>query len=147
MDNYRKDFIGWARIAEEVEKRELGLMVRKGGIYWANIGVGIGSEEVGKGNRFTRPVLVLAKINERTVYAIPITSQPKHRRDYREIIVAGKTEFLIVCQGRPLDVLRLEHFIDEVAPQELGDIWRYWLKTMRYHFYKKSSSTEVEPDF
>lgn len=119
MAKYEKDFKGWAKVAEEV----------------------------GKGARFTRPVLVLAKFNERTVLAIPITSQPNYRRGYREIVVAGKVEFLILGQARPMDVLRLEEYIDEVARAELEGIWGAYMKLLRYHFYKKSSSVWDEPDF
>lgn len=147
MGEYQKDFAGWAKVAEEVERRGRWAEVRAGAIYWANIGVEVGSEEVGKGERFTRPVLILEKLNERMVVAIPITSQPKYRRGYREIVVAGKIEFLILGQARPLDVLRLEEFVDEVAFGELEQIWKHYVKLLKYHFYKKSSPAEAELDF
>lgn len=133
-------------MAEEIEERELK-DVYAGKIYWANIGAGIGPEEVGKGDRFTRPVLVLEKINERTVLAIPITSQPKKLRGYREIVVAGKIETLAFCQARPIDALRIEGSIDEVAFSELEQIWKHYIKVLKYHFYKKSGPAEAERDF
>ncbi len=142
-----EDFAGWARVAEEIEKRERRDDIYVGGVYWANIGAGIGSEETGKGERFTRPVLVLEKFNERMLFAIPITSQPQLRRGYHEIVVAGETEFLILCQAGVMDALRIEEFIDEVAPGELERIWKHVIKSLKYHFYKKSSPAEAEQDF
>lgn len=144
---YRKDFLGWAKVAEEVERRGLRDDIKVGAVYWMNIGVGIGSEEVGKGERFTRPALVLEKLNERMAFVIPITSQSQRGQGYKEIVVAGKTEFLMLCQARPVDVLRIEGFIDEVAFKELEEILRQYVKNLRLRFYKKSSPAKAEQDF
>lgn len=136
MGKYQKDFAGWAKVAEEVEKRERKTDIKQGAIYWANLGVNIGSELVGKGNDFSRPVLVLEKFNQRMVLAMPITSQIYNRRGYCEIVVAGKMERLVLEQARPVDILRIGDFLDEVAPDELEKIWKHWAKLMKYHFYK-----------
>lgn len=147
MDKYRKDFVGWAKVAEEVEKRERRSEVKVGAIYWANIGENIGSELVGKGRDFARPVLILAQFNFRMVLVIPITSRIHDQRGYHEIVVAGKLERLALEQARPIDVLRIGDFLDEVAPSELEKIRKHWMKLMKYHFYKKSHSTGAEQDF
>lgn len=147
MNKYQKDFAGWAKVAEEVEKRERKTDIKQGVIYWADLGATIGSELVGKGDDFSRPVLVLEKFNQRMVLAVPITSQTHNRRGYREIVVAGKVERLALEQTRPIDVLRIGDFLDEVAPDELERIWKHWTKLMKYHFYKKSSPAGAEQDF
>lgn len=147
MDKYQKDFVGWAKVAEEVEKRKRRSEVKVGAIYWANIGENIGSELVGKGRDFARPVLILAQFNFRMVLVIPITSRIHDQRGYHEIVVAGKLERLALEQVRPIDVLRIGDFLDEVAPGELEKIRKHWMKLMKYHFYKKSRSTGAEQDF
>lgn len=147
MYEYQKDFLGWAKVAEEVEKRERRLEVKSGAIYWANLGENVGSELVGKGRDFARPVLILAQFNLRMVLVVPITSRAHDQRGYHEIVVAGKLERLALEQTRPIDVLRIGDFLDEVAPNELEKIRKHWIKLMKYHFYKKSRSTEAEQDF
>lgn len=81
------------------------------------------------------------------VLAVPITSQVHNRRGYREVVVAGKVERLTLEQARPIDVLRIGDFLDEVAPDELEKIWKHWVKLMKYHFYKKSGPAAAEQDF
>lgn len=147
MGKYQKDFVGWAKVAEEVERRERKIDIKRGAIYWANLGATIGSELIGKGDEFSRPVLVLEKFNQRMVLVVPITSRVHNRRGYREIVVAGKVECLTLEQARPIDVLRIGDFLDEIAPDELEKIWKHWAKLMKYHFYKKSSPAGAEQDF
>lgn len=147
MSKYRKDFVGWAKVAEEIEGRERRAEVKVGAVYWANIGENVGSELLGKGRDFSRPVLILAQFNFRMVLAIPITSRIHDQRGYREIVVAGKLERLALEQTRPIDVLRIGDFLDEVAPDEMEKIRKHWMRLMKYHFYKKSSPAGAEQDF
>lgn len=79
--------------------------------------------------------------------AVPVTSRVHNRRGYHEVIVTGKLESLALEQTRPIDILRVGDFIDEVAPVELERIWKHWMRLMKYHFYKKSSPAEAERDF
>lgn len=58
--------------------------------------------------------------------------------------MAGKLERLALEQARPIDVLRIGDFLDEVAPGELEKVWKHWMRLMKYHFYKKSYSTGAE---
>ena len=147
MGKYQKNFVGWARVAEEIERRERRLDVKVGAIYWANVGENMGSELVGKGRSFSRPVLVLAQFNLRMVLAIPITSQVQAGGGYREVVVAGKVEYLALEQTKPIDVLRLGDFIDEIAAGELELIRKHSVRLLKYHFHKKSSPAGAEQDF
>lgn len=135
MGKYRKDFAGWAKVAEMLEDRERKVDVKPGVIFWAHVGVGVGLEEVGKGEEFTRPVLVLERLNQRIVLAIPITSQKKEGANCREIVVAGKIEYLLFDQLRTIDVKCLEQVIDEVDSVTLKKLRGDLLRILKYHFY------------
>jgi mRNA interferase MazF len=135
MGSYRKDFAGWAKVAEMVERRERAEFYKSGVIYWANLGVNIGSGEDGKGERFTRPVLLLAMLNKTQVLVIPITSQKKKGANYREIVVNGKVEYLLFDQLRTIDVKCLEEVVDEIDSDTLRMVRGGLLKILKRQFY------------
>lgn len=136
MKKYQKDFAGWAKVAEEIEERERKESYKSGVVYWANLGVNIGSGEDGKGKRFTRPVLLLAMMSKTQGLVIPITSQKKEGANYREIVVAGKIEYLLFDQVRTMDVKCLENMIDEVGVEFLRKMRNDYIRIVKYHFYK-----------
>lgn len=136
MAKYEKDFKGWAKVAEEVEGREREEIYKSGVVYWANLGVGVGSNEDGKGERFTRPVLLLAMVSKARALIVPITSQVKEGVNYREILVAGKVEYLLFDQVRTIDTKCLEGMLDDVGEVFLRKMRGDFLKVLKYHFYK-----------
>lgn len=135
MRKYQKDFVGWAKVAEEVEKREREELYKSGVAYWANLGVNIGSGEDGKGKRFTRPALLLAMLNKTQGLIVPVTSQKKQGANYREIVIDGKVEYLLFDQVRTLDAKCLESVVEEISQESLKSLRKDFLKNMKYHFY------------
>ncbi len=135
MGNYRKDFAGWAKVAEEVEGRERASFYKSGVVYWTNLGVNVGSGEDGKGERFTRPALLLAMLNKTQALVAPITSQKKNGANYRDVVVAGKLEYLLFDQIRTLDVKCLERVVDEIDAATLKRLRGDLLRILKYHFY------------
>lgn len=137
MAIYQKDFVGWAKVATEIERRERGGLYKPGAIYWCHLGVGIGSEIVGKGRGFTRPVLVLARLDDNLVFIVPITTKDKQGGHYVEIVVNGAIENVILYQSTIVDVKRLGAFIDEVMPETLTEIRRRYSKFVKRLLYKE----------
>lgn len=135
MDQYKKDFVGWAKVAEEVEKREREELYKSGVVYWVNLGINIGSGEDGKGKRFTRPALLLAMLNKTQGLVVPVTSQKKKGANYREIVIGGKVEYLLFDQIRTLDVKCFERMVEEISQESLKSLRKDFLKIMKYHFY------------
>lgn len=138
MEKYRKDFERWAEVAEEVEKRERLKFVKVGAIYWCHLGVGIGSELMGKGKELTRPVLVLGKIDERLILIVPITTKTKRGGHYVDVVVNGVLENAILYQSKIIDVKRIGDFIDEVSLAFLKDIHRTYIRFLERLFQKES---------
>lgn len=123
MDRYQKDFIGWAKVAEEIEKREECSQIDKAGIIcWVNLGVNIGSEEDGKGANFTRPALIIAFYGSNLALIAPLSSKIKKGQFYRKIIANGNTETIIINQIRVIDRARIGNYIDEIDSLSLERI-------------------------
>ena len=136
MKEYQKDFAGWAKVAAEIEARERKQNVKPGVIYWANLGVNVGSGEDGKGPRFTRPVLLLARVNTVRGLIVPVTSQKKVGMNYRELVVAGNVEYLMFDQLQTIDIKCLEGVVDEINVESLRKVRGELLKVLKCYFYK-----------
>lgn len=141
MDKFQKDFKKWAEVAERVEGLERPPFIKVGAIYWCYLGVGIGSELVGKGEDCTRPVLVVGKIDERLVLVTPITTKKKRGGHYTEVIVNGRLENVILYQSKIVDVKRLGDFIDEVPTNALASVQEKYLQFCKRLFEKRISPT------
>ncbi|OHE09828.1 MAG: hypothetical protein A2513_10985 [Sulfurimonas sp. RIFOXYD12_FULL_33_39] len=73
MQEYDK----WNEVKKETiqNKRKLGIKVRE--IFWVKIGQNIGDEEYGKGEMFSRPVIVVRQLTSDLFLGVPLTSTLK----------------------------------------------------------------------
>lgn len=126
-------------VAKQVERRERKNDIKPGVIYWCNFGVGIGSEMLGKGSGFTRPVLVLAKIDTRLLLVLPVTSQEKSGPHYAKICINGRLEDLALYQMMTIDSLRIVGFIDELSPDTFREVKKSFLKLLKRELYKENN--------
>lgn len=118
---YRKDFAGWAKVATWVDEL-VSPDVNCGAIYWAYVGANIGYEQDGKGEYFTRPVLVLNKYGEHQVLVVPVTSTLRKGGYDMRVMVQGMPHTVILNQFRTVDRRRIGDFIDQIGKAELAKI-------------------------
>ncbi len=73
-----KKYDEWNEVKKQtnIYKRKLGIKPRE--IFWVKIGQNIGDEEYGKGEVFSRPVLVVRQLTHDLFVGIPITSTLKN---------------------------------------------------------------------
>lgn len=114
---FLKDFGAWAKVAQRVEQHSYPAHIQVGAVYWCHLGINIGSELLGKGPEFTRPVLILAKPSERFAIIVPLTSRNHHGAHYIELNIAGKLDYLALGHITTIDTKRIIDFIDEVDEQ------------------------------
>lgn len=89
-------------------------------VWWCQLGVNIGYEIYGKGESFTRPVLVLWKHSNRMFLGVPLsTTEPKIKKHF-PLRVDGKQAIARLDQLRTLDARRLvprTGLIEKISPQ------------------------------
>ena len=73
----QKDFDNWNELKKKLEKREKFPSFQEREIWWMNLGLNIGNEQCGKGNRLVRPVLILKKFNNHFFFGVPMSSIQK----------------------------------------------------------------------
>lgn len=100
----------------------------QGEIWWAGVGLNLGSEMNGKNVRFARPVLVYKKLSRFNFMAIPLTSKMHEGSWYVQFRQGDVTETALVGQARVMSVKRLYSRMGEVDEADLKRIEEAFLK-------------------
>ena len=78
MEEYLSKFIEWAKLKIKIHiSNNSDLSFKNREIWWASMGVNIGSEQNGKNAKFERPVLVFRKFGQHMFWAVPLTTKEK----------------------------------------------------------------------
>lgn len=91
-------------------------------MHWCYAGVNIGSEEDGKGKKFTRPALILKTFGDCLVLVVFTTSQIKTGKYYYPLVIGGIEVCAILNQIRVVDRRRIRDYVDEITDDELKKI-------------------------
>lgn len=115
----QKDFQQWHQRKTQIHAKNDIPFFYEREIWWCALGANIGFEQDGKGEQFSRPVLVLKKFNEYIFLALPLSTTKKTGKFYFKISssVGGKASTAILSQLRLVDSKRL---LDKIGslPQE-----------------------------
>jgi mRNA interferase MazF len=119
---YFKDFEAWNPFKKNVDARKSVSGIRPGEIRWANIGVNVGSEIDGKGDGFTRPVLIIHVIGKHMSLVVPLSTKIKSRDGYEILQVSGKEVSACIHQIRVISNKRLLGRIQKTSNTKLCSI-------------------------
>ena len=72
-----KKFDEWNEVKKVAHTKERRLDIKPREIFWAKIGQNIGDEEYGKGQNFTRPVIVIRQLSRDLFLGVPTTTTLK----------------------------------------------------------------------
>ncbi len=73
----QKDFQNWIKLKEKLDGVSSKVLFKEREIWWCALGCNVGTESNGKGNRFSRPVIVFKKLTQTSFYGIPLTTKLK----------------------------------------------------------------------
>ena len=96
--------------------------IREGQIYWAGVGQNVGEEMFGKGDSYTRPVLVFRKLSRFRFMGIPLTSQEHEGSWYVPFMHDDKRQVAVVGQARVMSTKRLFKMIGEIDDTDMRRI-------------------------
>lgn len=118
-----KDFDKWHTVKIETNKISSKAFCHKREVWWCNMGANIGYEIDGKGEYFTRPVLIIAKFNLDMCLVVPFTTNIKKNKYYIYAgIFTGKKSYAIMSQMRLIDRRRLRDKIDLLSREKFTEI-------------------------
>jgi len=118
-----KKFKEWHSVKEKLHKETKKTIVPKEReIYWVSVGVNIGHEQDGKGNVFSRPVLVIKRYNKNLFFGVPLSTQIKQGSFFFEFEFNGKKSNALIVQGRIYDTKRLENRMGMIPNETFNNL-------------------------
>ncbi|MBP6931255.1 MAG: type II toxin-antitoxin system PemK/MazF family toxin [Candidatus Pacebacteria bacterium] len=124
-----KDFDKWNKKKIKINQNVTFNHPQEKEIWWCSIGMNVGSEVYGKGDDYTRPVLVINAEGSESFIGIPLTSKVKNRK-YSCIIKTddGILHTALVYQIRSFDKRRLTERKYILSDEEYSKIQEYFSK-------------------
>ena len=102
-----KDFDTWNNLKKNIDSRNTRVFYYVRDIWWASLGLNIGSEEDGKNDLFERPVLIIKIFNENMVRVIPLTSKLRDNSSHVLVECNGMVGSAILSQLKTISPKRL----------------------------------------
>lgn len=114
----------WGKKKTKNTKRKLGIKPRE--VFWVKIGQNIGSEEFGKGEVFSRPVLVIRQLTYDLFIGVPLTTTIKdndyfHSFEFNTKKGISKNSAMIL-QVRSYSKKRITDKIGKISVEEFKKI-------------------------
>lgn len=123
------NFDKWNELKQAINSTTTRKSPHKGKIYWVSIGQNIGCEIYGKGENFTRPVIILSKIQIGKIdsfVGIPLSSKITNKKGfmyYKFTDTKGKKQVALLAQIRVFDSKRIiKHFSANIPKSDFENI-------------------------
>ncbi len=118
-----KRFLGWIQIKRKIDAFEHDPpLVNEGDLWWCAIGENIGIETSGRGQDFTRPVIVLKKFGRLAFFGIPTTTTKRDGSWYSSFKHQGIDEVAMVTQARIFSFKRLHTKMGELDDEDFKKV-------------------------
>ncbi len=104
-----KKFDEWNEIKKQVHNKNNIIHFKEREVYWASIGENVGFEQNGKGSDFSRPVLIIKKLNNHLFFGVPLSTQSRSGSFFYEFeLLSNKSSTALLVQAKVYDVKRLD---------------------------------------
>lgn len=118
-----KRFLEWIKHKQFLhEKEHKPPFFKEGEFWWAYVGENIGSEVDGKGEFFTRPIVIYKKLGSYSFLAIPTSTKKKEGTWYVNFLHKGVHEVVLLSQIRVLSFKRLKEKIGTLDDKDFSKI-------------------------
>jgi mRNA interferase MazF len=109
MPHFIKNFVDWFALKPRIEEIDhLPPLVKERDLWWCRLGENIGTEVSGKGQKFTRPVIIFKKLSKYTFFVIPCSTQIKTGSWFVPLTHKGKNIVACLHQAKVVDYRRLD---------------------------------------
>lgn len=123
-----KRFLEWIKIKSGLDKKEHAPpLFKEGEIWWCHFGENIGTEMNGKGDAFTRPIIILKKYDRYSFLAVPLTTQSKEGTWYFTFTHNQKNQTAVLSQIRVVNYKRLKELIGKMDSTDYDNIKKAFL--------------------
>ncbi len=117
-----KKFNDWNEVKKNIDNSANKVFFRERDIFWMSIGENIGFEQNGKGNIFSRPILIVKKFSKNLFFGIPLSTKIKDGSFFYNFEFIGKQSNALLVQGRLFDSKRLENKIGMIEKDDFANL-------------------------
>ncbi|MEK7157860.1 MAG: type II toxin-antitoxin system PemK/MazF family toxin, partial [Patescibacteria group bacterium] len=119
----KKDFGKWNNKKTEIDHANNPAFYHEREVWWCSTGLNVGFEQDGKGENFSRPVLIVKGFNKNVFLSVPLTTKAKDGKYYYRIDLGdGVSRKIILSQIRLLDSKRLQEKITTINKEQFSEI-------------------------
>lgn len=115
-----KDFLDWNNKKIIINKNQRPYFKERE-VWFVNLGLNIGFEQDGVGEKYMRPVLIFKKFNNEIFWGIPLTRKIKNNIYYINLETNPESS-AIISQTRLLDAKRLSYKINTINKRKFYEI-------------------------
>jgi len=124
-------FDEWNNLKKEINSSHPKVFFKERDIFYVSLGQNVGFEENGKGQKFSRPVIVLRKFNNMVFLCVPLTSSVKEGEFYFNFYFNNKGNSAILSQIKLIDSNRLLSKIGMISDKDFNDMKRKISKLLK----------------
>jgi mRNA-degrading endonuclease toxin of MazEF toxin-antitoxin module len=117
-----KNFTKWTVEKTDLEEKEERQLFAERQIWFASIGLNIGFEQDGRGEKHSRPVMILKKFTNEIFWCLPLTKSQKTGKYYFPIELNDGISNVILSQLKLADAKRLQYKIGNVSSNDFESI-------------------------
>ncbi len=118
-----KDFKFWHTKKCDLHENKVRLHFHERDVWFTSIGANVGYEQDGKGDNFMRPIVVLKKFNNETLWGVYLTKRKKTGKYYFEFeSKIDSTSVANLSQLRLIDSKRLEYQIGSISEKDFTEL-------------------------
>jgi len=109
IDNMDDKLKKWHKVKENLIKSNKRIYFHEREVWWCSIGKNIGFEQNGKGEEFTRPIIIIKRLSLDTCLIVPLTTSKKRKNLFPlgNLVDEKEKTYAMVEQIRLIDAKRL----------------------------------------
>ena len=113
----------WNEIKKSTEQINDKLYFKERDIFWARLGQNIGFEQNGKGEEFTRPVVILKKYTKDMFLAIPLSTTSRDGTFFYQFsFLPNEISTALLVQNRHLSTKRLVKKLGKISEKDFQEL-------------------------
>ena len=118
---HHKDFDTWNNLKKKVDTKAR-VQANSRDIWWASLGLNVGSEQDGKGDGYERPVIVVTKLSPNMYYVIPLSTKCKSSTMHIPFSHETVDGYALLDQMKALDAKRFIRKVGYVDKERFAEI-------------------------
>jgi mRNA interferase MazF len=121
----QKDFDKWNLEKKSIHSNQEFPFYNEREIWWCSLGVNVGFEQDGTGQKFDRPVLVIKGFNKNTFLCVGLTGKKKIGKYYFYLgKIEGRDSTAVLSQIRVIDTKRLIRKIETLEDKTFQELMK-----------------------